>query len=59
MNQNSVGIVYFKNNFSKTIDAKIKLGIFVGSQIGKLTKYLKFEDQLSEVENRKKKLSRQ
>ena len=50
MDQNSAGIVYLKNDFSRISDAKIKLWLFVGPQIRELTKYLKFEDQLSEVE---------
>jgi len=40
----------FENDFSRTSCVQIKLGIFVGSQIRELTKYLKLEDHLSHVE---------
>jgi hypothetical protein len=45
MDQNSAGIVYLKNDFSRISDAKIKLWLFVGPQIRELTKYLKHEDE--------------
>ena len=51
MDQNSAGIVYLKNDFSRISDAKIELRLLVGPQIRELAKYLKFEDQLNEVEN--------
>jgi hypothetical protein len=36
MDQNSVGFMYLKNKFPRISDAKIKDGIFVGSQIRQL-----------------------
>jgi len=38
-----------KNKFPRISDAKIKDGIFVGSQIRELIQDVKFEYQLSEV----------
>jgi hypothetical protein len=48
--QNRVGFMYMKNKFPRINDAKIKEGIFVGIQIRELIQDVKFEDQLSEVE---------
>jgi hypothetical protein len=50
LDKNSTGFMYLKNMFSMMSDDKIKVEIFVGPQINKLIQDIKFEDQLSEVE---------
>jgi hypothetical protein len=51
MDQNSAGFRYLKNKFPRISDAKSKEGAFVGPQIRELLQDVKYEDQLSEVEN--------
>jgi len=50
MDQNSVGLMYFKNTFPRIGDAKNKKGVFVVPQVRELIQNVKFEDPLSEVE---------
>jgi hypothetical protein len=49
MDQYCDGFMYLKNKFPRISDAKMKDGIFVGSQITELIQDVKFEYQLSEV----------
>ena len=42
--------MYLKNMFSMISHTKIKVGVFVGPQIKELIQDIKFDDQLSEVE---------
>jgi len=49
MDQNSVGLMYFKNTFPRTYDAKTKEGVLVVPQVRELIQNVKFEDPLSEV----------
>jgi hypothetical protein len=50
MYQNSAGLIYLKNKFSRISDAEIKEGVFVGCQIRELIQDVKFEGQLNDVE---------
>jgi len=43
MDQNSVGLMYFKNTFSRIGDAKTKEGVFVGPQVTELIQNVKFK----------------
>jgi hypothetical protein len=47
--------MYLKNKFPRISDAKIKERVFAGPKIRELIQDVKFEDQLSEVEKKKKK----
>ena len=58
MDQNSAGFMYLKNEFPGLSDDKIKKGVFVGPQVRKLKKDVKFEDQLSEVKKHHGNLSK-
>jgi len=55
MDKNSTGFMYLKNMFSMISHDKIKVAVFVGPQINELIQDIKFEDQLSEVEEEARK----
>ena len=44
MDQNSVGLMYFKNTFPRIGDVKTKEGVFVGPQVRELIQNIKFEE---------------
>ena len=50
MDQNGVGFMYLKNNFSRISDSKIIEGELVRPEITDLIQDVKFHDQISEVE---------
>jgi hypothetical protein len=50
MDLNIARFVYLTNTFPRIRDAKIQERTFAGPHIRELIQYVKFEDQLSEVE---------
>jgi hypothetical protein len=51
IDQNGAGFAYLKETFPRISDTKIREGVFEGPQIREFMQDVKFEEQLTQVEN--------